>query len=81
MRTIISLSALGLTLALGGAAVANPLDRSAGFGKEQMQTYRLHKRIYAHDQKRSVVTDRLQERRENPSVGTASTAGGKPGRG
>jgi hypothetical protein len=80
MRTIISLSALGLTLALGGAAVANPLDRSAGFGK-QMQTYRLHKRIYAHDQKRSVVTDRLQERRETSAVGTASTAGGKPGRG
>jgi hypothetical protein len=71
MRTIITLSALGLTLALGGAASANPLDRSAGHGSEQMQAYRLHKKIYGHAQ---VGTDR----RDRPALGAASTKVRKP---
>jgi hypothetical protein len=76
MRTMITLSALGLTLALSGAAGASPLDRSAG--NEQLQTSRLHKRIYGHDQKRSVGTDRLQGRGDRPAVGTTSTVVRKP---
>ena len=75
MRTMITLSVLGLTLALSGAAGASPLDRSTG---EQLQTYRFHKRIYGHDQKRSVGTDRLQDRGDRPAVGTASTVVRKP---
>jgi hypothetical protein len=58
MRTIIALAALGLTLALGGTAIANPLDRSAGDANERLQTYRVHKKIYGHGQERSVSTDR-----------------------
>ena len=71
MRTIIALSALGLTFALGGAAIAGPLQRSAGYGTEQMQTYRLHKKIYA--QERSVSTDR-----DRSAPGVASSAARKP---
>ena len=77
MRTIITLSALGLTLALGGAAIANPLDRSAGYAIERMQAYRIHKRIYGHGQERLVRTDRLQDRRDRPAL-TGSTAVHKP---
>jgi hypothetical protein len=65
MRTIITLSALGLTIALGGAASAKPLDRS-----EQMQTYRLHKKIYG-----AVRADRG----DRPARGAASTEVRKPG--
>jgi hypothetical protein len=43
MRTIITLSALGLTLALGGAAIANPLG-----------PYRAQQKIYGHGQERSL---------------------------
>jgi hypothetical protein len=71
MRTIVTLSALGLTLALGGAAIANPLDRSVGNGNEQMQTYRLHKKFYGHGQ---AGTDR----RDRPALGEASTKVRKP---
>jgi hypothetical protein len=73
MRTILTLSALGLTLALGGAAVASPLQRSAGYGTEQMQTYRLHKKIYRHTQERSVSMDR-----DRSASGMASSAVRKP---
>jgi hypothetical protein len=73
MRTIIALSALGLTFALGGAAIASPLQRSAGYGTEQMQTYRLHKKIYRHAQERSGSTDR-----DRSASGMASSAVRKP---
>src|SRR5918992_6362715 len=57
MRTIITLSALGLTLALGGATFANPAERSAllertGQANEQLQNHYRHKRYYRHDQDR-----------------------------
>ncbi len=66
MRTIIALSALGLTLALGGAAIANPLG-----------PYRAQQKIYGHGQERSVRTDRLEDRRDRPAL-TGSTAVHKP---
>jgi hypothetical protein len=73
MRTIIALSALGLTFALGGAAIASPLQRSAGYGTEQMQTYRLHKKIYRNTQESSVSTHRGRS-----ASGMASSAVRKP---
>jgi hypothetical protein len=48
MRTIIPLSALGLTLALGGAAIANPLG-----------PYRAQQKIYGHGQERSLRADHI----------------------
>jgi hypothetical protein len=60
MRTIITLSALGLTLALGlgSAALAAPGNRSALLQSrdsaiEQNRNHYLHKRYYGHDQDRA----------------------------
>jgi hypothetical protein len=73
MRMNIALTALGLTLALGGAAIARPLDRSARHEKEQLQTYHQHKRIY---RPKTVSPKRTKARRDR-SV-PASISVGKP---
>jgi hypothetical protein len=80
MRTIITLSSLGLTLALSGAALANPVGRSAflertGSAHEQMQNHYRHKRYYRHHQDRDRGEDsgasRLQDGRSRDGVGRA----------
>jgi hypothetical protein len=83
MQTIITLSTLGLALALSGAAFANPVNGSAllertGYANERMQIYRMHKRIYKHDQKPSGGTGRLQDRRDRPALGTVPPEVRKP---
>jgi hypothetical protein len=79
MSTIITLSSLGLTLALSGAALATPANRSAflertGFANEQMQNYYTHKRYYRHEQDRARGEGRLQDRRQPHGVGAARPA-------
>jgi hypothetical protein len=85
MRTIITLSALGLTLALGGATFANPAERSAllersGHVNDQLQNHYRHKRYYRHDQDRHRGPDsganRLQGRRDG--LGTTPPQARKP---
>jgi hypothetical protein len=82
MRTMITLSSLGLTLALGlaSAAHARPGDRYAHFdgrgsGFEQNQNYYLHKRYYRHDQNRARSdgsgSTRLPDSRGGDGVGEA----------
>jgi hypothetical protein len=83
MSTIITLSSLGLTLALSGAALATPANRSAfrertGFASEQMQNYYWHKRYYRHEQDRARGEHRLQDRRYPPGVGAARPALPRP---
>ena len=63
MRTTITLSSLGLALALSGAALATPVDRSAvldhtGYANQQMLVH--HHKSYPHD--RSDRPDRLHDR-------------------
>jgi hypothetical protein len=76
MRTIITLSFLGLTLALGlgSAALAAPGGRAS-----VIENHYLHKRFYSHDQDRSrgeaSGTTRLPKR---DGVGTASPDVRKP---
>jgi hypothetical protein len=65
MRKIITLSSLGLTLALSGAALATPVDplekpvdrhaflERRGNAKEPLLDYYRHKRYYRHDQDRA----------------------------
>jgi hypothetical protein len=55
MRTIITLSSLGLTLALGlsSAALAAPGALSRDSAAAQHQTQYLHKKYYRHDQSRA----------------------------
>ena len=72
----IALTALGLTLALGGAAIARPLDRSARHEKEQLQTYHQHKRIYRPKTVYPNTEGRTKARRDR-SV-PASISVGKP---
>jgi hypothetical protein len=79
MSTIITLSSLALTLALSGAALATPANRSAfpertGFANEQMQNYYRHKRYYQHDQDRARGEGRVEDRRDGAGVGTARPA-------
>jgi hypothetical protein len=71
MRTIITLSSLGLTLALSGAGLATPANRSVlGLSKEQLQNYYIHKRYYRHEQDRACGEGLLQDR---GGVGAAAT--------
>lgn len=86
MRMIITLSAVGLTLACGEAALSKPVDHLAnpayrpvfldrkGHGNEQLRDYYRHKRYYRHDQSRprdqSSGTIRLPRRRDRDDVGT-----------
>jgi hypothetical protein len=83
MRTIITLSSLGLTLALSGATLATPVGRSAfleraGTAHEQMQNHYRHKRYYRHHQDRAPGegsgTSRLQDGRSRDGVETAPQA-------
>jgi hypothetical protein len=83
MSTIITLSSLGLTLALSGAALATPANRSVfldertGFAKEQkeqLQNYYRHKRYYRHEQDRARGDGLLQDRRSLDGVGAARPA-------
>jgi hypothetical protein len=85
MRTIITLSSLGLTLALSGAALAAPANRSAdrtGYASEQLQNHYRHKRYYRHDQDRArgegSGMSRLQDGRGRDGVGTARPQVRKP---
>jgi hypothetical protein len=87
MRTIITLSSLGLTLALSGATLATPVARSAflertGTVHEQMQNHYRHKRYYRHHQDRAPGegsgTNRLQDGRSRDGVGTARPHVRKP---
>jgi hypothetical protein len=87
MRTTITLSSIGLTLALSGAALATSVNRSAflertGYANEQLQNHYRHKRYYRHDQDRargeSSGTSRLQEGRGRDGVGTARPQVRKP---
>jgi hypothetical protein len=87
MRAIITLSALGLTLALGSVTLANPVERSAllertGYANEPLQNHYRHKRYYRHDQDRSrggdSGTNRLQGRRDRDGLGTAPPQARKP---
>jgi hypothetical protein len=76
MRTIVTLSALGLTLALSAAAIANPVERSAllertGYATDQLQKHYRHKRYYRHDQNRARGQGHLQDRRDRTGAGTA----------
>jgi hypothetical protein len=83
MRTIITLSSLGLTLALGlgSAALAAPGERYALLERRDtaIGTHYLHKRFYRHDQDRArgegSGTTRLPDR---DSIGTASPDVRKP---
>jgi hypothetical protein len=92
MSKIITLSFLGLTLALGGAALispvngyAEPASRSAflertGTG-DQLQNHYRHKRLYQHDQRRNRENSgasRLPDRGENKGLGTARPELRKP---
>jgi hypothetical protein len=76
MRTIITLSFLGLTLALGlgSAALAAPGGRDSA-----IENHYLHKRYYSHDQDRArgagSGTTRLPKK---DGVGTASPDVRKP---
>jgi hypothetical protein len=79
MRAIITLSSLGLALALSGAALATPASRSAvlepaGLAKEQLQNHYRHKRYYRHEQDRARGEGRLQDRRHRDGVGAARPA-------
>jgi hypothetical protein len=94
MRTITTLSSLGLTLALGGAVLANPVDRYAqpldryaflertANANDQLQNYYRHKRYYRHDQRRErgegSGTSRSQHHRDRDGVGTARPEVRKP---
>jgi hypothetical protein len=94
MRTTITLASLGLTLALGGAVVANPVDRYAQpldryaflerttHANEQIQNYFRHKKYYKHDQRRGrgegSGTSRSQDQRNRDGVGTAPPEVRKP---
>lgn len=84
MRTLITLSSLGLTLALGlsSAALAVPGDRYAYLESRKSalnQNYYLHKRYYRHDQDgargEGSGTTRLPDRQ---GVGLASPDVHKP---
>src|SRR5919108_4574781 len=84
MRTIITLSSLALTLALGlgNAAHARPGDRSRGSAIEQNQNHYLHKRFYRNDQNRargeSSATTRYPDRRAPDDLGAARPEVRKP---
>jgi hypothetical protein len=87
MRTIITLSSVGLILALSGATLATPVGRSAilehtGTAHEQMQNHYRHKRYYRHHQDRAPGegsgTSRLQDGRSRDGVGTARPQMRKP---
>ena len=76
MRTFITLSSLGLAVALSGAALANPVDRSAllehtGYANQHMQIHYWHKR-YPHDRygRPDRLHDRLYGHRQTHSRGT-----------
>jgi hypothetical protein len=85
MRTILTISSLGLTLALGlgTAALAAPGDRYALQSRdsaiEQNRNHYLHKKYYRHDQDRArgegSGTTRLPDR---DGVGTANPDVRKP---
>jgi hypothetical protein len=87
MRPIITISTLGLALAVSGAALAAPADLSrflkpAAAAKDQLQNYYRHKRYYRHDQDQARSEgsgpNRLQERRNRDGVGTARPDVRKP---
>ena len=71
----IALTALGLTLALGGAAIASPLDRSARHQKEHLQTYYQHKRMYRPKTVYPNTEGRTKARRDRSAPASAV---GKP---
>jgi hypothetical protein len=81
MRTMITLSTLGLTLALGlsSAALAAPSALSRDSAAAQQQTQYLHKKYYRHDQNRArgegSGTARVPSR---DGIGTASPDVRKP---
>jgi hypothetical protein len=83
MRTIITLSCLGLTLALSGAALATPASRSAqierlGSSAEQMQNYYRHKKYYGHGQDRTRGERSHLDRRNPDGTGTSRPEVRKP---
>jgi hypothetical protein len=87
MCTMITLSSLGLTLALSGVTPANPIERSAllertSYANEQLQNHYRHKRYYRHGQDRprgvDSGTNRLQGRRDRDGLGAAPPQVRKP---
>ena len=84
MRTIITLSSLGLTLVLGlgDAAHARPGDRYSGSAIEQNHDHYLHKRFYRNDQDRArgevSATPRHPDRRNPDDLGAARPEVRKP---
>ena len=91
MSKIITLSSLGLTLALGGAALISPVSGYADSTAyafvertatgDQLQNHYRHKRLYQHDQRRdrdNSGASRLPDRRENKDIGRARPELRKP---
>jgi hypothetical protein len=78
MRTIITLSSLGLALALGGAALAGPVNRSAMLeharhANEQMQNHYSSKRYSSHGYH---PPDRLRDRIYRYNLNRSDRRGG-----
>jgi hypothetical protein len=92
MSKIITLSSLGLTLALGGAALISPINGNAEPASryaflertgtsEQLQNHYRHKRLYQHDQRRNRENSgasRHPDRSENKGLGRARPELRKP---
>jgi hypothetical protein len=86
MRTIITLSSLGLSFAVSGGPVATPVDRlekpvdrhalldRRGYAKQPFLDYYRHKRYYRHDEDRARDQDSGQiqrpRRRDPDGAGT-----------
>jgi hypothetical protein len=83
MRTIITLSCLGLTLALSGSVPVTPASRAAQIERtspsnEQMQNHYRHKRYYGHGQDRPRGEPSGRDRRNRNGTGTAKPEMPKP---
>jgi hypothetical protein len=85
MSKILTLASLGLTLAIGGAALVSPVNGYADSAPryafvdrtatgDQLRNHYRHKRLYQHDQRRNGENSgasRLPDRSENKGLGTA----------
>ena len=92
MSKILTLSSLGLTLAIGGAALVSPVNGYAdampryAFVEQtstgdQLRNHYRHKRLYQHDQRRdrdNSGASRLPDRPENKDLGRARPELRKP---
>jgi hypothetical protein len=83
MRTILTLSSIGLTLALSGAVQATSANRTAFLERtastnEQIQNYYRHKRYYRQDENRARDERSMTNRRNRDGAGTAQPGVRKP---